>query len=202
VQADWIAAQHGRLTVAGDAIGAVGDPRPAGAIRGMRRTIPPSCEPALRRSSADRPAMPRVSVWCGRERSSQRRRGNAAVDPAVITAALLAPGRSREGQSPGRGVAAVSQTVAACEWHRGGRHVSFALPSTRIATAPASAQTARNTDPGHGSTEHRSACVYPAIRAPACYRLAVLAGPSAAITSARHPRTLPSAQAQILRPYF
>jgi hypothetical protein len=65
----------------------------------------------------------------------------------------------------------------------------------RTARAPASTQTARNADPGHGSAEPHSACPCPAIRASALYRLVALSGPSGAIMVARHRDTPPSSRA-------
>jgi hypothetical protein len=56
-------------------------------------------------------------------------------------------------------------------------------------------------NPGHGSDERCSANYNPVIRAPASYRVAVLAAPRAAISDAQHPRTWYSSQAQITRPF-
>jgi len=56
-------------------------------------------------------------------------------------------------------------------------------PDTRIATAPASGSKRQETDPGHGSRGAPFGRLCPAIRAPASYRVAALAGLSARIVS-------------------
>ena len=64
-------------------------------------------------------------------------------------------------------------------------------PDTRIATVPASTQTARNIDPGHGSEEHRSVNYNPAIRAPAFSRLGGYRGFASCALSWEHTAALP-----------
>jgi hypothetical protein len=107
-------------------------------------------------------------------------------------AALLAPtGRREEKHRAGRG-----DRIAHRGEGWGGRHVPTTPPSpnARIATAPAPAPLRYKTDPGHGSAEHRSAWTPSDPRpmastrctqAPVSHGLATLAGPSAAIESAR-----------------
>jgi len=69
MQADRIAAEHGRLAVAGHDIRLVGDTRSAGAMPGSIPTTAPSCGPAVRRSSAGRPHAPRSWAQPGERRS-------------------------------------------------------------------------------------------------------------------------------------
>jgi hypothetical protein len=97
-------------------------------------------------------------------------------------AALLTPDRSRKG-GRGRGLAAVSQSVME-DGEGPGTHGPS--PDARIATAPASAWMHQKLTPATAlaSTVRLG---HPAIRAPASYRVAVVAGSHVAISTARHP---------------
>jgi hypothetical protein len=72
---------------------------------------------------------------------------------------------------------------------RGGPGTRGPSPDARIATAPASGLTGERPDPSHNSREHRSANYSPAIRAPASYRVAALAGSSEARSDLCIPRS-------------
>jgi hypothetical protein len=71
-------------------------------------------------------------------------------------------------------------------------------PDTQIATAPASMSLQQDPTPttAHESTVRHG---HPAIRAPASYRVAAVAGPSGATKTARQSGTSHSVQAQITR---